>query len=122
MAKIIKFPSYRRLTRASGARFEIKKKQRHKIRLRIYLPPHDRIAVEDMLYGHLFRLIQKLGGFRLTKGFKLNLIRNGKWHRLPRRVRPKHLKDFLLTVDSYCEQGWMEVEVNGVLMARSKTA
>lgn len=122
MSNIINFPAVRRLKRLSGEVFEIEKHPLHEVWLRINLPKKDRRSAEDLLYGHLFRLLQKLHGFDQTKGFTLDVLRGGEWHELPHWVRPKLLKDFLIAVDDYCERGWLEVEVDEVLFARSKRA
>lgn len=122
MSNIVKFPSVRRLKRQSGKVFEIEKHPFHKVWLRISLPKKGRVAAEDLLYGHLLRLIHKLHGFDQAKGFKLNVLRGGNWHELPHGVKPKYLKDFLIAVDHYCERGWLEVEVDEVLYAKSKRA
>ena len=116
----MKFPGYRRLTRTSGAKLRVRRKQRYTVQLRFHPSDGNRPVDEDLLYGHLLRLIHKLGGFRLAEEFEFHVVRREKWHRLPYRVRPNLLKEFLLAVDRYCEQGWMEVDINGVLMARSK--
>ncbi|WP_145975081.1 hypothetical protein [Cereibacter sphaeroides] len=120
MSNVFSFPSSRRLERLSGEIFEIERRQRYKVWLRIKLPRRARLASEDLLYGHLFRLLQKLHGFKQTKGFKLHVLRGSRWHALPHRVRPKLLRNFLIAVDDYCERGWLEVEVDEVLFARSK--
>lgn len=122
MSNIINFPAIRRLKRLSGEVFEIEKHPLHEVWLRINLPKKGRRAAEDLLYGHLFRLLQKLHGFDQTKGFTLDVLRGDEWHELPHWVRPKLLKDFLIAVDDYCERGWLEVEVDEVLFARSKRA
>jgi hypothetical protein len=75
-----------------------------------------------LLYGHLFRLLQKQHGFGQTRGFTLEVLRGGEWHELPHWVRPKPLKKFLIDVDYYCDRGWLQVEVDGVIFARSKLA
>ena len=108
-----------RLTRSSGKVFEIEKRPRYVVSLRFHLPKKNRDMTEDQLYGHIFRLIQKLGGFQQTKKFELGALRSGAWHKLPYRVRPRLLKHFLRAVDAYCEEGRLEVKVGGELMARS---
>lgn len=120
MSKVIFPPSIRRLTRKSGDTFEIKKRPLYGVCLRINAPKKDRTAAENVLYGHLFRLLQTLVGYSLTKGFTLDVLRGGKWHELPHRVRPKVLKDFLIEVDAYCERGWLSVDVDGTRFAKSK--
>lgn len=122
MTNIIKFPVSRALRRRSGEIYEVRKLIRHNVSLRVLLPRQDRAYVEDLLYGHMFRLLQKLGGFRLTNGFKLRVVRSGEWHELPFVVHPWLLKKFLRAVDTYCERGWLEVNVDGALMARSLRA
>lgn len=122
MSNIIIFPTTRRYKRISGAVFEIAKHPLHEVWIRITLPKKNRRTAEDLLYGHLFRLLQKLHGFDQTKGFTLEVLRSGEWHYLPHRVRPKLLKSFLIAVDDYCEHDGLEVEIDGVLFARSKTA
>lgn len=122
MSNIINFSTVRRLKRLSGEVFEIEKHPLHEVWLRINLPRKGRRVAEDQLYGHLFRLLQKLHGFDQTTGFTLDVLRGGEWHELPNCVRPKLLKDFLIAVDYYCERGWLEVEVDKVLFARSKRA
>ena len=122
MTNVINFPSTRRLTRSSGKVFEIEKRPLYVVWLRFHLPKKNRDLTEDQLYGHIFRLLQKLRGFDQTRGFTLDVLRGGVWHELPHRVRPRPLKRFLEAVDTYCEAGWLEVEVDGVLMARSKRA
>ncbi|UOA25953.1 hypothetical protein [Pseudosulfitobacter sp. DSM 107133] len=122
MSNIINFPAIRRLKRLSGEVFQIAKHPLHEVRLRINLPNNGRPEAEDLLYGHLFRLLQKLHGFDQTKGFTLDVLRGGEWHELPHSVRPKLLKNFLINVDYYCERGWLEVEVDEVLFAKSKQA
>lgn len=122
MSNIIKLPSVRRLKRQSGKVFEIAKNRHHKVWLRFSLPKKDRVAAEDLLYGHLLRLIHKLHGFDQAKGFKIDVLRGGNWHELPYGVKPKYLKDFLIAVDHYCERGLLEVQVDEVLYAKSKRA
>lgn len=122
MSNVINFPSTRRLTRASGKVFEIDKRPLYEVWLRFRLPKKNRDLTEDLLYGHIFRLLQKLRGFDQTRGFTLDVLQGSEWHELPHCVRPRLLKRFLQAVDIYCESGWLEVEVDGVLMARSKHA
>lgn len=122
MSNIIKLLNVRRLKRQSGAVFEIEKHPLHEVWLRISLPKKDRVDTEDLLYGHLLRLIHKLRGFNQAKGFKLDVLRGGNWHQLPHWVKPDRLKVFLIAIDRHCERGWLEVEVDEVLYAKSKRA
>ena len=129
VSKIIKFPPrqrkslrHRRLTRASGAAFRVESKPRHTVWVRIHPSRRYPLVDENLLYGHIGFLVRKLGGYQLAKGFTLDVVRRGKWHPLPHPVRPALLKEFLIAVDCYCEQGYVEVDIDGVVMARSKAA
>ncbi|WP_136685925.1 hypothetical protein [Falsirhodobacter xinxiangensis] len=117
MTKIIRFPSTPRVERSRNRGC-----QRYNVSVRIELPKNGRRAAEDLLYGHLFRLLQKLHGFDQTRGFTIEALRAGGWHKLPHAVRPDLLDDFLIAIDGYCNRGWLKVKVNGARLAMSKRA
>ena len=119
MLNIIEFPKTRSLSRKSGERFRIKRKDDYEVWIHAILPVRGRKKVERRLYGQGFHLVQCLGGFRLTKGFTIDMIRSEEWHRLPHRVRPDLLRDFLEAMDDCCEQELFEIEIEGQLMAKS---
>lgn len=119
MPNIIKFPKTRSLSRKSGESLRIKRKDDYEVWIRAILPVRGRKKEERRLYGQGFHLVQCLGGFKLTKGFTINMIRSEEWHRLPHRVRPDLLRDFLEAMDDRCEQGLFEIEIEGQIMAKS---
>ncbi|MCE6957900.1 hypothetical protein LAZ40_02355 [Cereibacter sphaeroides] len=124
MAKIITFPKSKRriLAREGGERLIVPHKALYRARLRVHLPVRGREAAEDRLYPVLLRQLHKLGGFTMAKGFTLEAVRSGDWIPWPRRARSGLVKKFLMAVDHDCAEGFLEVEVDGVLMSRSRTA
>ncbi len=119
MAKIIKFSKARRLSRNSGDILRIKRKPYYQVWLRALLPKQKRKINARRIYGLGFHSVQCLGGYRLTAGFTLEMILREQWHRLPYPVRPSLLRDFLEAMDDLCEQGIVQIEVDGQLIGKS---
>ena len=89
------------------------------IMIRATIGRSDRKVLERSLYGSVFHHVQCLGGFRLTRGFTKEMLRSGRWHRLPFKVDTMLLRDFLHSTDGLCESGVLEIKVAGKIMSVS---
>lgn len=123
-AKILPFARpFRSLLRDSGATFAYPKKKLYKnIRLRTRLPKQKFNKLLKKTWSRVFHELQCAGAFDATTGFKkYDWAAVGRWEWVVVDLKAAAVEELLEALDELCEEGLLEIEVEGSIMGRSKS-